>query len=247
MNSKIKKCTELGIRTCKYHFTSEVSEKEVLQTIHSLNDNKDVHGIIVQLPIAEHLDKLNILQSISVHKDVDGLHPMNLGLLFGGYRGGFIPCTPKGCVRLISSVQDEIKGMLAVVIGTSNLVGKPMAQLLLQQGCTVASVNTNTVNPELLSSQADIIVSAAGHAGLVTASWVKRGAIIIDVGINRLPNSSTSNNVVGDVDFDNVYDKVRAISPVPGGVGPMTIACLLENTVIAAGRQSLKIANILQN
>lgn len=227
--SKKKQCKEVGIHAVEHYLPADTPQERVLALIQQLNHEPTIHGFIVQLPLPPHLDRNILLRSIDPLKDVDGLHPENLGLLFYG-SPRFIPCTPKGCLALILAIEQDLQGLHAVVVGASNLVGKPMAQLLLQKGCTVTTLHSRSKNPASLAAQADILVVAAGVPGLVTAEWVKPGAIVIDVGINRIADKQ----LVGDVDFAMVKDKVRAITPVPGGVGPLTVASLLQNTLQAA-------------
>lgn len=236
VSSKKQQCSEIGIRSFEYHFPETTPEEEIIKRLEKLNEDPEIHGIIIQLPIPAPFNKNKILQNIAPAKDVDGLHPLNMGKLFCGLPT-LIPCTPKGCLKLIHSVKKDLKGLHAVVIGTSNLVGRPLAQLLLQEGCTVTSIHSKTQDPHLLAAQGDILVAAAGVPLLVQESWIKSGAIVIDVGINHMIDKKGKPYIVGDVDFDLVKHKVRAISPVPGGVGPMTVACLLENTVQAAEAQ----------
>jgi methylenetetrahydrofolate dehydrogenase (NADP+)/methenyltetrahydrofolate cyclohydrolase len=231
--SKKRQCKEIGIRSFEHVLPSTTDQKELLSLIQSINDDPEIHGLIVQLPLPKKFKSAEIIQAISPEKDVDGLHPLSLGKLFCGIEG-FVPCTPKGCLKLIQTIQKDLKGLRAVVIGASNLVGKPMAHLLLTEGATVSLLHSKTRDPETLCAQADIIVAAAGVPCLVQESWVKKGAIVIDVGINRLMDSQGKPYLIGDVDYKAVAKKAKAITPVPGGVGPMTVACLLENTVIAA-------------
>jgi len=232
--SKKRQCKEVGIRSFEHVLPGTIEPEGLLDLMQSINEDPEIHGLIVQLPLPKKFNSPEIIQTISPQKDVDGLHPLNLGKLFCDIKGGFVPCTPKGCIKLIHSVQKDLKGLKAVVIGTSNLVGKPLAHLLLKEGVTVSLLNAKTKDPKSLCSQADIVVAAAGVPYLVQGDWVKKGAIVIDVGINRLVDGQGKPYLVGDVDYDAVSKKAKAITPVPGGVGPMTVACLLENTVIAA-------------
>ena len=232
--SKKRQCKEIGIRSFEHILHSATKQKMILDLIQSINEDPEIHGLIVQLPLPKKFNTAEIIQAISPQKDVDGLHPLNLGKLFCGIEGGFIPCTPKGCIKLIQTVQKNLKGLNAAVIGASNLVGKPLAHLLLKEGCTVSLLNSKTKNPKELCCQADIVVAAAGVPHLVQGDWVKIGAIVIDVGINRLVDTKGKAYLIGDVNYDDVSKKAKAITPVPGGVGPMTVACLLENTVISA-------------
>ena len=202
-----------------------IEEKIILDKIKELNKNNKVSGILVQLPLPKHIDKRKIIETILPSKDVDGFHPVNVGNLSSGYESN-VPCTPLGCFLLLKEVESDLNGKHAVVIGRSNLNGKPMAQLLLKENCTVTIAHSKTKNLKSECSRADIIIAAVGKPKLIKADWVKSQAIVIDVGINK-----TDTGIVGDVDFDEVSKNVRAITPVPGGVGPMTIACLLHNTV----------------
>ncbi len=215
----------MGIKSDVVRYTKEVKEEEVLKKIEELNKNKDVSGILVQLPLPKHINKEKIINAISPLKDVDGFHPINVGNLSSGYKA-IIPCTPLGCLLLIKKVEKNLSGKHAVILGRSNLNGKPMAQLLLKENCTVTIVHSKTKNLKEQCCKADILVAAVGVANLVKGDWVKKDSIIIDVGINKL-----GDKIVGDVQFEEVKNKVKAITPVPGGVGPMTIACLLKNTL----------------
>jgi methylenetetrahydrofolate dehydrogenase (NADP+)/methenyltetrahydrofolate cyclohydrolase len=225
VKNKERHSKEVGINSEVIKYPKEVKESEILKKIEELNDNKNISGILVQLPLPAHIDKEKIINAIKPSKDVDGFHPLNVGNLSSGYKA-IVPCTPLGCLLLIKKVEKNLTGKHAVVIGRSNLNGKPMAQLLLKENCTVTIVHSKTKNLKLECLKADILVAAAGIANLVQADWVKGDSIIIDVGINKI-----AEKIVGDVDFEQVKNKVRAITPVPGGVGPMTIACLLKNTL----------------
>jgi methylenetetrahydrofolate dehydrogenase (NADP+)/methenyltetrahydrofolate cyclohydrolase len=206
-------------------YPEKVEEKVVLDKIKELNDNNEVSGILVQLPLPKHIDKRKVIEAINPSKDVDGFHPMNVGNLSLGYESS-IPCTPLGCYLLIKNIEKNLNGKHAVIIGRSNLNGKPMAQLLLKENCTVTIAHSKTKDLKTECARADIIIAAVGRPKLVKADWVKKDVIVIDVGINK-----TDSGLVGDVDFDEVSKVAKAITPVPGGVGPMTIACLLNNTV----------------
>lgn len=232
--SKKRQCKEIGIRSFEHVLPSTIEQKGLLDLIQNINEDPEIHGLIVQLPLPKKFNSAEIIQAISPQKDVDGLHPLNLGKLFCGIERGFIPCTPKGCIKLIHTVQKDLKGSNAVIVGASNLVGKPLAHLLLKEGATVSLLNSKTKNPQEICARADVIVAAVGVPHLIQGDWVKKGALIIDVGINRLIDTQGKPYLVGDVDFKVVSKKAKAITPVPGGVGPMTVACLLENTVIAA-------------
>ena len=225
VKNKEKSANEVGIKSEVIRYPEKVEEKVVLDKIKELNDNNEVSGILVQLPLPKHIDKRKVIETINPSKDVDGFHPMNVGNLSSGYESS-IPCTPLGCYLLIKNIEKNLNGKHAVIIGRSNLNGKPMAQLLLKENCTVTITHSKTKDLKAECARADIIIAAVGRPKLVKADWVKKDAIVIDVGINK-----TDSGLVGDVDFDGVSKVARAITPVPGGVGPMTIACLLSNTV----------------
>ena len=225
VKNKEKNSKEVGINSKVIRYPKEVEEQEILKKIEVLNNDTDVSGILVQLPLPPQINKEKIINAISPLKDVDGFHPINVGNLSSGYRAT-VPCTPLGCLLLIKKVEQNLSGKYAVIIGRSNLNGKPMAQLLLKENCTVTIVHSKTKNLKAECLKADILVVAVGVANLVKADWVKKDSIIIDVGINKV-----GEKIVGDVEFDVVKDKAKAITPVPGGVGPMTIACLLKNTL----------------
>ena len=225
VKNKEKSANEVGIKSEVVRYPEKVEEKVVLDKIKELNDNNQVSGILVQLPLPKHIDKRKVIETINPSKDVDGFHPMNVGNLSSGYESS-IPCTPLGCYLLIKNIEKNLNGKHAVIIGRSNLNGKPMAQLLLKENCTVTITHSKTTDLQAECARADIIIAAVGRPKLVKADWVKKDAIVIDVGINK-----TDIGLVGDVDFDEVSKVARAITPVPGGVGPMTIACLLSNTV----------------
>ena len=225
VKNKEKNSKEVGIRSEVIKYSKEVKESEVLEKIEELNNNDKVSGILVQLPLPIHISKKKIVNAIKPSKDVDGFHPINVGNLSLGYKA-IVPCTPLGCLMLIKKVEKNLIGKHAVIIGRSNLNGKPMAQLLLKEDCSVSIVHSKTKDLKLECQRADILVAAVGVANLVKGDWVKKDSIIIDVGINKV-----ADKIVGDVDFEQVKNKVKAITPVPGGVGPMTIACLLKNTL----------------
>jgi len=225
VRNKEKKTKEVGITSEVIKYSEKVEESEILEKIEELNNNESVSGILVQLPLPAHISKEKIINAIKPSKDVDGFHPSNVGNLSLGYRS-IVPCTPLGCLLLIKKVEKNLTGKHAVIIGRSNLNGKPMAQLLLKEDCTVSIVHSKTKDLKSECQKADILVVAAGVANLVKEDWVKKDSIIIDVGINKV-----ADKIVGDVDFEKVKNKVKAITPVPGGVGPMTIACLLRNTL----------------
>jgi methylenetetrahydrofolate dehydrogenase (NADP+)/methenyltetrahydrofolate cyclohydrolase len=230
---KIKACEKVGINSIEHRLPADTSQEDLLALIDKLNKDPEVHGILCQVPLPEHIDTRLVLRSISPDKDVDGFHPVNVGRLSTG-TGGIVPCTPLGVMILLQSVVDDFVGKDAVVIGKSNIVGKPVANLLLDAECTVTVTHIYTHNLPAIAKKADIIVAAAGAPELVKGSWVKDGAVIIDVGITRIMDEATGKEkLVGDVAFDECQH-AKAITPVPGGVGPMTIACLLANTVQAA-------------
>ena len=225
VRNKEKNSKEVGINSNVIKYPSDVSEEEVLNKIEELNKDKNISGILVQLPLPDQIDKEKIINAINPLKDVDGFNPVNVGNLASGYKA-IVPCTPLGCLLLIKKVEKNLSGKHAVIIGRSNLNGKPMAQLLLRENCTVTIVHSKTKNLQNECLKADILVAAVGVPNLVKKDWVKNDAIVIDVGINKVDNK-----IVGDVNFEEIKDKVRAVTPVPGGVGPMTIACLLSNTL----------------
>ncbi len=225
VKNKEKFSKEVGINSEVIRYPENIEERIILDKIKELNKNKKVSGILVQLPLPKHIDKKKVIETILPEKDVDGFHPVNVGNLSSGYESN-IPCTPLGCYLLLKEVEKNLSGKHAVVIGRSNLNGKPMAQLLLKENCTVTIAHSKTKDLKAECNKADIIVAAVGKPKLVKGDWVKKNAIVIDVGINKIDSG-----IVGDVDFDQVSKKARAITPVPGGVGPMTIACLLNNTV----------------
>ena len=229
VGNKIKACEQVGIQSFESRLPANASQEEVLTEIQRYNNNPAVHGILMQLPVPEHLDSDFLVQSIAPEKDVDGLTFINQGKLIAGDTSGLVPCTPQGSLRLIKTIKDNLSGLHAVVIGRSLLFGKPMAQLLLQENCTVTQAHSRTKNLEEICKSADILVAAVGRPKMVKGEWIKNGAIVIDVGINRLE----SGKLCGDVDYESALDKAGAITPVPGGVGPMTIACLLANTIKA--------------
>ena len=245
VKNKRKSAKEVGIESFQYELSEKTQEKELLELINELNLNSDVDGILVQLPLPKHINSDLIIDSIDVNKDVDGFNVINAGKTFIG-RDSVIPCTPLGCLLMLKSIKIELKGKNAVIIGRSNIVGKPMAQLLLNEDCTVTIVHSKTFNIQALVKEADIVVAAVGSANLVKGNWIKKGAVVIDVGINRL-KVEDKNILVGDINFNEVKDIASYITPVPGGVGPMTIACLLMNTVFqCAKRNNVSIPNNLK-
>ncbi len=228
VGSKIKACLEVGIKSIEHKLADDTKADELKKLILTLNSDPSVNGILLQLPLPAHLNENDFITLISPDKDVDGLHPMNAGRLMAGVKG-LVPCTPQGSMMLIENELPDLSGKIAVVIGRSLLFGKPMGQLLLAANATVIQCHSKTKDLPVLCKQADILVAAVGRAKMVKADWVKKGAVVIDVGINR-----TDAGLVGDVDFEDVKNIAGAITPVPGGVGPMTIACLLNNTLISA-------------
>ncbi len=225
VRNKEKSANEVGLKSEVIKYPESVEEKTVLEKIEELNKDETVSGILVQLPLPKHIDKQKVIETILPSKDVDGFHPMNVGNLSSGYESS-VPCTPLGCYLLIKKVQPDLNGKKAVIVGRSNLNGKPMMQLLLKENCTVTITHSKTKDLKAECLEADIIVAAVGIPELVKGDWVKKDTIVIDVGINK-----TDKGIVGDVDFDEVSKKAKALTPVPGGVGPMTIACLLKNTI----------------
>ena len=225
VKNKVLKSKEVGINSNIIRYPDNVSENEVLKKIIELNEDGKVSGILVQLPLPKQINKEKIINLIHPSKDVDGFHPVNVGNLASGYHA-ITPCTPLGCSLLIKKIEKNLSGKHAVIVGRSNLNGKPMAQLLLKENCTVTIVHSKTKNIKAECSKADILVVAIGVPNFVKKDWVKEGSVVIDVGINKLENK-----IVGDVQFEEVKEKAKAITPVPGGVGPMTIACLLKNTL----------------
>ena len=239
VKAKTNSATEVGIKVFDHHLPEKTKQEELLKLVKLLNNQENVDGILVQLPLPEHIDEQIILDSIHPEKDADGFHPLNVGKLSIANHNNtnlLIPCTPYGCLLILKSLGVNLSGKKAVVLGRSNIVGKPMAQLLLKESCTVTIAHSKTKNIQDVCKNADIIVAAVGRPEIVTGDWIKKGAIVIDVGINRIEiekDGKLKNKLVGDVDFDSVSQQTSAISPVPGGVGPMTIACLLRNTTIA--------------
>jgi methylenetetrahydrofolate dehydrogenase (NADP+)/methenyltetrahydrofolate cyclohydrolase len=222
---KEKAANEVGLKSDVIRYPEAVEEKTVLDKIEELNNDESISGILVQLPLPKHIDKQKVIETILPGKDVDGFHPMNVGNLSSGYESS-VPCTPLGCCLMIKKIEPNLSGKKAVMIGRSNLNGKPMAQLLLKENCTVTITHSRTKDLKAECLEADIIVAAVGIPELVKGDWVKKDAIVIDVGINK-----TDKGIVGDVKFDEVSKVAKALTPVPGGVGPMTIACLLKNTI----------------
>ena len=234
VRNKEKSANEVGLKSEVIRYPEAVEEKTVLDKIEELNKDKSISGILVQLPLPKHIDKQKVIETILPGKDVDGFHPMNVGNLSSGYESS-VPCTPLGCYLLIKKIEPNLSGKKAVMIGRSNLNGKPMAQLLLKENCTVTITHSRTKDLKTECLEADIIVAAVGIPELVKEDWVKKDAIVIDVGINK-----TEKGIVGDVAFDEVSKVAKALTPVPGGVGPMTIACLLKNTIDCFKRSKIK-------
>lgn len=229
---KIKACEDVGIRSLEHRLPSETSEEDLLDLIAQLNGDPEVHGILCQVPLPSHIDSRKVLEAINPAKDVDGFHPENAGRLLTG-TGGIRACTPSGVIDMLKSVQPDLSGLDALVIGRSNIVGKPVAVMLLEEGCTVTIAHSKTRDLPAIARRSDIIIAASGIPELVKGDWVKDGAILIDVGITRVLRDDGKEKLVGDIAFDEVQH-ARAVTPVPGGVGPMTIARLLANTVNAA-------------
>ena len=234
VKNKEKSAREVGINSEIIRYPKNVSEKDILEKIEELNKNDKISGILVQLPLPSQISKEKIINAINPSKDVDGFNPINVGNLSSGY-DSIVPCTPLGCLLLIKKIESNLAGKHAVIIGRSNLNGKPMAQLLLKENCTVTIVHSKTKDLKQECLKADILIAAVGVAKLVKEDWVKKNSIVIDVGINKV-----GDKIVGDVDFETVKEKCKAITPVPGGVGPMTIACLLKNTIDCFKRSQIK-------
>ena len=246
VKAKTKNAQEVEIEVIDHHLEESISEEELLKLINTLNNQNNVHGILVQLPLPKHMHEQTILDSIRPDKDADGFHPVNVGKLSIATHNDenlLIPCTPYGCLIMLKGLNIDLIGKNAVVIGRSNIVGKPMAQLLIKESCTVTIAHSKTKDLPGLCKNADIIIAAVGKPKMVKGEWVKEGAVVIDVGINRvemLKNGEKKTVLVGDVEYNEVKKKASAITPVPGGVGPMTIACLLRNTTIAFKNSFLK-------
>ena len=245
VGQKSKMAKECNIKTKDYKLDESTDQETLLKLIEDLNNDSTVHGILVQLPLPKQIDERKVIDTIVVEKDVDGFHAINAGRLsIGGdmLKRAFIPCTPLGSLLLLKNQVGDLKGKNAVVVGRSNIVGKPMSQLLIEESCTVTIVHSKTKDIESVCAQADVVVVAVGRPEMVDAKWLKEGAVVIDVGINRIPvkkeDGSEGSKIVGDVDFASASEKASKITPVPGGVGPMTIACLLRNTVTSAYRHA---------
>jgi methylenetetrahydrofolate dehydrogenase (NADP+)/methenyltetrahydrofolate cyclohydrolase len=246
VKAKTKSAQEVGIEIIDHHLPEEIPQAELLKLVETLNNQDNVNGILVQLPLPNHINEQIILDSIHPNKDADGFHPLNVGKLSIASHNDdslLIPCTPYGCLIMLKGLGVELTGKNAVVIGRSNIVGKPMAQLLLKESCTVTIAHSRTKDIADVCRKADIIVAAVGRPQIVKGDWIKKNAIVIDVGINRIEveiNGELKNKLVGDVDFVEASNQAYAITPVPGGVGPMTIACLLRNTTIAFKNKEFK-------
>ena len=236
VRNKAKQTVEVGMQSFEHKLPEETSEVALLDLIARLNRDPSVHGILVQLPLPRQIDARKVIEAIDPAKDVDGFHPVNVGRLSAGERS-LVPCTPAGCIILAKSAGRELKGMDAVVLGRSNIVGKPVAQLLLREDCTVTIAHSRTHDLPAVVRRADLVIAAVGRPKMVRGDWIKPGAIVIDVGINRVEGADGKARLVGDVAYDEAEKVAGAITPVPGGVGPMTIACLLKNTVEAARMQ----------
>jgi methylenetetrahydrofolate dehydrogenase (NADP+)/methenyltetrahydrofolate cyclohydrolase len=247
VRSKGKQTIEAGMNSYEHKLNEDTSEADLLELVNRLNGDDEVHGILVQLPLPKHINEDAVINSIHPAKDVDGFHISNVGLLATGQKS-MVPCTPLGCLLMLKGLHGSLAGMDAVIIGRSNIVGKPMAQLLLKESCTVTITHSRTKNLEEVVGRADIVIAAVGRAEMVKGDWIKSGATLIDVGINRVEGSDGGKRLVGDVQFSSCSEVAGAITPVPGGVGPMTIACLLMNTLVACCRKyRLSEPNIIPN
>ncbi|GAA0520091.1 bifunctional methylenetetrahydrofolate dehydrogenase/methenyltetrahydrofolate cyclohydrolase FolD [Tatumella terrea] len=242
VRNKLRTARQVGIKSLEFRFDSRLTETHLIATIHELNNDPTVHGILVQLPLPSQINEATIVQAISPVKDVDGFHPQNAGGLVQGQRV-ITPCTPLGCLMLLQEYGGDLSGKHAVVIGRSNIVGKPMASLLLHAHCSVTTLHSRSRDAANLARQGDILIVAVGQPRMIDANWVKPGALVIDVGINRVIDTEGNSRLVGDVDYDSVSLVAKALTPVPGGVGPMTIACLMQNTVLAAEIQQQQSAS----
>jgi methylenetetrahydrofolate dehydrogenase (NADP+) / methenyltetrahydrofolate cyclohydrolase len=233
VRSKVRRTAETGMRSFDHRLPGDVSEEDLLGVIERLNADTDVHAILVQLPLPRHIDTAKIIAAIDPDRDADGLHPLNAGRLAAGH-AHLVPCTPRGCIMLAKSVRPSLAGLEAVVVGRSAIVGKPLANLLLAEDATVTVAHSKTADLAATCRRADLLFAAVGRPEMIKGNWIKPGATVIDVGINRIPRDNGKPRLVGDVDFAAAREVAGAITPVPGGVGPMTIACLLLNTLIAA-------------
>ena len=236
VGSKVRQTAEVGMRSLEYRLAADVSQRELLALVERLNADQSVDGILVQLPLPAGIDSTRVIEAIDPAKDVDGFHPINVGRLSSGLPT-LVPCTPRGCVMLAKQARTDLAGLHAVIVGRSNIVGKPLAQLLLQEHCTVTIAHSRSRDLPGLCRQADLLVAAIGRPEMLGDAHVREGAIVIDVGINRVPAADGRSRLVGDVDYARVAGRCAAITPVPGGVGPMTIACLLDNTLTAYCRR----------
>lgn len=239
VRNKAKQTREAGMNSLEYRLSADATQEELLEVIKGLNQDPEVHGILVQLPLPGHMDETAVIEAIKPEKDVDGFHVVNSGRLMSGVDGALVPCTPQGCIILAKEhLGDDLSGKHAVVIGRSNIVGKPVAMLLLQENCTVSIAHSRTKNLKDLCLDADIVVAAVGRPEMVQGEWIKEGTTVIDVGINRIEKEGGGTRLVGDVEYSGAAERAGGITPVPGGVGPMTIACLLRNTMVAACQQN---------
>ncbi len=239
VRNKVKQTKDTGMISIEHQLSAETSEKTLLSLIDTLNKDDQIDGILVQLPLPKHINENSVIQTINPEKDVDGFHVINAGKLATGQKG-LVPCTPLGCLLLLQNTIGDLSGLHAVIVGRSNIVGKPLAQLLLAENTSVTIVHSKTKNITEITSKADILIAAVGRAEIIKSDWVKPGACVIDVGINRLETQERETGkyrIVGDVDFSQVSERASFITPVPGGVGPMTISCLLRNTVIATAKR----------
>ena len=237
VRNKIKQTEDVGMLSMAHHLPADIREEELLTLVRGLNLDERVHGILVQLPLPGQIQSEAIIEAIDPNKDVDGFHVVNAGRLAVGASGALVPCTPVGCLMLIKQALADLSGAKAVIVGRSNIVGKPMAQLLLAEHCTVTLVHSRTRDLAAECRQADILVAATGRPRMVRGDWIKPGAVVVDVGITRITDADGKTRLVGDVDAAEAEAVAGALTPVPGGVGPMTIACLLRNTLLAACRQ----------
>jgi methylenetetrahydrofolate dehydrogenase (NADP+)/methenyltetrahydrofolate cyclohydrolase len=237
VRSKAKATREAGMESFEHKLPADVSQGQLMALVDELNADPSVDGILVQMPLPKHIDEQDVIQRIDPEKDVDGFHPMNAGRLSIGLEG-LVPCTPLGCLMLLQNELGDLSGLDAIVVGRSNIVGKPMAQLLIQASCTVTVAHSRTKNLAEAVGRSDIVVAAVGRPELIRGEWLKPGATVIDVGQERVEQADGTRKLLGDVAFDEALDVAGAITPVPGGVGPMTIACLLRNTVVAAHRRA---------
>ncbi len=237
VRNKVQQCEAVGIKSFAHHLPADIRNDDLLTLIRGLNGDDRVNGILVQLPLPAQIDPAAVLATIDPDKDVDGFHVVNAGRLATGAPGALVPCTPYGCLLLIKSRRTALAGLKATIVGRSNIVGKPMAQLLLNENCTVTIAHSKTADLAAECRSADVLVAAVGKPRLVCGDWIKPGATVIDVGINRVPVPGGTTRLAGDVDFNSASAVAGAITPVPGGVGPMTVACLMRNTLIAACRQ----------